>query len=174
MRKLLIRYPMTKQSLIRRLGVGFCVGDGLALVSQWIQHRNLVSLLLSATSRSISGGIPKGISAGSLISILAGNSRGISIGILEGWMHDRNLGRSQMNRSNFKVTLIWNSDSLHTLMQMCFRTYFKQWNCLYFIRHMAFWGVTSQWLAERYKNRGDSNIKDLCPFHVLKELSMFH
>ena len=25
-----------------------------------------------------------------------------------------------------------------------------------------------------YKNRGDSNIKSLCPFHVLKELSIFH
>ncbi len=45
--------------------------------------------MLTATSRSISGGISRGISAGSLISISAGSSGGISIGISEGWMPEK-------------------------------------------------------------------------------------
>ena len=45
------------------------MGDGLALDPRRIQHGNLVSLSLTATSRSISGGI--------------------SICISEGWMHEK-------------------------------------------------------------------------------------
>ena len=77
------------------------VGDGLALDPRRIQHGNFVSLLLTATSKSISGGISRGILAGSLISISAGSSVGISLGISEGWIPEKN------PRQKWSIWYLW-------------------------------------------------------------------